>query len=75
MIMMADRKKTIAAILGPHPDAEKDKAPDASPAKIACEELIECLNDKDADGALEALRAIFQEFDSEPHEEGPHIGG
>lgn len=69
---MADRKKTVAAILGPHPEAE-DKEPDASPAKIAAEELIEALHAKDADGVLESLRAIFDELDSEPHHEGPHI--
>ena len=73
MIMMADRKKQIAAILGPHPDAEEEKDEGESPARIACEELLECIQDKDAEGMCEALRAIFDEFDSEPHEEGPHI--
>ena len=71
MIMMADRKKTVAAILGPHPDMEKDEAPDA--LHMAAEEAIQCIHEKDAKGLVESLRAIFEELDSEPHHEGPHI--
>ncbi len=73
MIMMADRKKTVAAILGPHPDSEKEKEPISTPCQIAAEELIEAIQSKDAEGVVESLKAIFAEFDSEPHVEGEHI--
>jgi hypothetical protein len=75
MIMMADRKKTVAAILGPHPDMEKDEDKSGDSLKICAEEAIDAIHAKDAEGFLEAMKSIFQELDSEPHEEGPHIGG
>ncbi len=71
MIMMGDKKRAIAAILGPHPSEQKeDDGPDASHA--VAEELIEALHAKDAAGVVSALRALFDEFDSQPHAEGPH---
>lgn len=36
-------------------------------------DLINAIHSKDKSGAAEALRAAFELFDSEPHEEGPHV--
>lgn len=72
MIMMADRKKTVQAILGPHPEAEEKEEP--SSLQMCAEELIDAVHSKDAHAVVDALKAMFEELDSEPHVEGPHIG-
>lgn len=73
MIMMGDRKKMVSAILGPHPgEAKEDEGPDALHG--VAQELIEALHARNPGEVLDALRAIFEALDAEPHEEGPHEG-
>lgn len=72
MIMMGDKKKAVAAILGPHPEEEhEEKGPEA--LLLAAHEAMEAIHSRDAEGLLDALRAIFAELDSEPHAEGEHV--
>ena len=70
---MGDRKRgMIQDILGPDPREEKEGADDAPSIEICASELIDAIHAKDIRGVVEALKACFREFDSEPHEEGPH---
>lgn len=72
MIMMGDKKKMIGAILGPEKqDEPESEGMDALHA--LSEELIDAIHAKDAPGVASALQAAFEEMDSEPHVEGPHI--
>lgn len=52
------------------PREELDREEDS--IDICCEEMIEAMEEKDPKKMAKALRAAFQIFDSEPHEEGPH---
>lgn len=48
--------------------------PDYDGMEAAAEDLIAAVHSKDAKAVAAALRAAFEIADSEPHEEGPHIG-
>lgn len=70
MIMMGDRKKLVAGILGPPPEAKheaKDEGPEALQA--IAQELIDAVHAKDADGVAQAFEAAFLELESRPHPE------
>lgn len=75
MMMMGDKKKAVAAILGPHADnvGAKGKEDGPSSLHIAAEEALDAVHAKDPAAFLDALRAIFEELDSEPHVEGDHV--
>ena len=71
MIMMGDRKRTVAAILGPQ--EEKAKEEGGGELRAIAEELIDAVHAKDSDGVIAALRATFSAMDAEPHVEGLHL--
>lgn len=73
MIMMGDRKKSVAAILGPRDGEKKESGPAMGALHAIAQELIDAVHAKDADGVEAAFRAAFAECDSEPHVEGPHL--
>lgn len=74
MIMMGDRKKAVAQILGPKKEVEGEGDDDApSSLHVSAREAMDALKSDDESAFLDAMKAIFMEFDSEPHEEGPHI--
>jgi len=63
--------KLINEILAGHEDGHLHE--EGHDTLHACaEELIEAIHSKDVAGAVAALKAIFEELDSEPHAEGPH---
>lgn len=65
-----------ASVSGPI-DIEKRKPDEESEydaLEAAAEDLGNALASKDFKAAAAALRAAFQLADSEPHEEGPHLG-
>lgn len=53
---------------------EPDEEPEYDALESAGQDLIDAIHSKDAKGVAVALRAAFQLADSEPHEEGEHIG-
>lgn len=52
---------------------EPDSEPEYDALESAGQDLIDAVHSKDAKAVAAALRAGFQLFDSEPHEEGPHV--
>jgi hypothetical protein len=74
---MADKKKAVTAILGPESQnvekREDGMREDDEMLHAMGEELIEALHSKDVAGVIAGMRALFDAFDSQPHEEGPHI--
>lgn len=72
MIMMGNKRKMAALILGPR--SKEEPGPEAeSSLKAISQELIDCVHAGDAAGVESALRAAFAELDAEPHAEGPHV--
>jgi len=71
MIMLGDKKKKLAAILGPV-DEPRYEEHEHDGLHAVCEEVLEAIKSNDVHGLGEALKAAFLHFDSEPHEEGPH---
>jgi hypothetical protein len=72
-MMKGDHNKAVEEILGPiELDIEVGDGKDES-IKAMGEELMGCFQAGDVDGMLASLRSLFDEFDSQPHEEGPHI--
>lgn len=69
MIMMGDRKNSIG---GAGAIPKKDEGEDES-LRACCEEMMTCLEEKDIDGFMAAMKACFAEMESKPHEEGMHI--
>jgi hypothetical protein len=53
---------------------EPDEEPEYDALESAGQDLIDAVKSGDAKAAAAALRAAFQLADSQPHEEGPHIG-
>lgn len=53
---------------------EPDEEPEYDALESAGQDLIDAVKSGDAKAAAAALRAAFQLADSEPHEEGEHIG-
>lgn len=51
---------------------ESDQESDYDMLESAAEDLISALHSKDVKAVASALRAAFQIYDSEPHDEGPH---
>ena len=74
MMIMADRKKAVSAILGPHdePDDKAAMSDHEQELHAISEELMHAVHGKDVPGIAEALRAAHAHLDMEPHEEGPH---
>lgn len=60
MIMMGDRKRQAAAILGDEPK-EKEKEPEGEALKTIIEEFIDCIHARDIDGALAAFKSAVAE--------------
>lgn len=57
MIMMGDKKKVLAAILGPHePHGEPMESPDEM--HTVGQEAIECVHNHDVAGFVEAIKAL-----------------
>jgi hypothetical protein len=48
-------------------DTEKDQG-----LRSACTELLNSIQRNSIPDMMEALKKVFQECDSQPHEEGPH---
>ena len=72
-MIMADKKRLLTAVLGPHnPEGEPIEAPEEIDA--IAQELIEGVANHDVKAVAEALKAAFAIFDSEPHIEGEHLG-
>lgn len=65
-----------ASASGPVDSLERnpDSEPEYDALESAAEDLINAIHSKDAKGAAAALRAAFELADSQPHEEGEHIG-
>ena len=55
-------------------ERKSDSEEEYDALESAADDLIAAVHAKDTKGAAAALRAAFQLADSEPHEEGPHIG-
>lgn len=53
---------------------EPDEGAEYDALEAAGQDLIDAVHAKDAAAVAAALRAAFELADSEPHEEGPHIG-
>lgn len=76
MMIMGDRKKMLASILGPdrkagtHEGSEGEEAPDE--LEVLSQELIEAVHARNPGAVAQALRAAFECMDSEPHVEGPN---
>ena len=51
---------------------EHDEGADFDMLESAAEDLISAIHAKDTKAVVSALRAAFEIYDSEPHEEGPH---
>jgi len=52
---------------------ESDDESDYDMLESAAEDLISAVHSKNIKAVCSALRAAFQIYDSEPHEEGEHI--
>lgn len=72
MIMMGDKKKLASVILG-EPKQKPEEGAEQSALSVIAEDLISCVNNADADGVAECLRAAFLEMEASPHAEGPHL--
>lgn len=67
MIMMGNKRKMAALILGPSSkEKEEGNGESASSLQSIAQELIECVHAKDAAGVESALRAAFAELSSVP---------
>lgn len=53
---------------------EPDDGAEYDALESAADDLIAAIHSKDAKGVAAALRAAFELAESQPHEEGPHIG-
>lgn len=53
---------------------EPDEEPEFDSLESAAEDLCNAVHSKDYKGAAAALRAAFDLMESQPHQEGPHIG-
>jgi hypothetical protein len=53
---------------------EPEESDDYDSLVSAMEELHAALHIRDYQGAAEIFRSAFELLDSEPHQEGPHIG-
>ena len=53
-----------------NPDNEEDY----DSLHVAAEDVIAAVHAKDAKALAQALKAAFEIIDSEPHEEGEHLG-
>lgn len=75
MIIQGDKKKVLSAILGSDGDAVAHTHDEdgADELHVICEEVIDAVHNKDAKALAEAIRAVFEHLDSEPHVEGPHL--
>lgn len=51
---------------------EPDDGSDFDAMESAAEDLIKAVHAKDVKAVSAALKAAFEIYDSEPHEEGPH---
>ena len=71
MMILGDKRKTAMAILGPKSDGVGMKGEDGGPDALfeIAKDLIDCVHAKDPMGVAEALKAAFQELESQPHEE------
>lgn len=63
MMMMGDRKKTIAAILGPQENEHEEKE-EGKPINAMMKEFIDAVHAKDHDQAAEIFKALHTEADS-----------
>lgn len=70
-MMLFDRKKALNQILG-EPKKHMAEGGEVSSLQACVEELINAIHEKDVPSATEALKTVFLELDSEPHEEGEH---
>lgn len=83
---MADKKGILAMILAkgkpsdesgeemPEMESVEEMSGDDMGLEAAAQELIDAVGVKDAAGVASALRNAFSILESQPHEEGEHIG-
>ena len=53
-----------------HPDSKPEENQEV---RTHGQKLLDAIQSGDASAVDSALKSAFQEFDSEPHKEGPHI--
>jgi hypothetical protein len=53
-------------------DAQQPKSSDDDGAEACAKDALDAIKNNDMRALASALRSMFQIFDSQPHEEGPH---
>jgi len=75
-MIIPDKKKAATVIVAqmhsPNLEIEEEEGSEDEECSALGQELLEAVGAKDAMGVYNALRAIFQKVDSEPHVEGEH---
>lgn len=70
-MLMGDRKRDLAAIMGPR----KDEGADEKSALSMCvEELISAIHSKDVEAATGALKSCFAELSNQEEEPTEEVG-
>lgn len=68
IIIMMDKKKVLSQILGPEEEAVSVEG--ESPLHTCVQELIECVHNKDVEGAVSAFKACVVACSESPEEYG-----
>lgn len=74
MLMMGDKKKAVRAVMGERVEPmQKDEGSEHEEMLEALgEEALQCVHEKDSQGFVKCMEALFRAFDASPHKEGPH---